>query len=129
MSIEDAIFDRLDNYAGLSALVASRIYPVNAPQNATKPYVTYNRISGVRESLLATDTDIATPRFQISAWSDDRDEVVSVAAQIRGAFQRYSGTNAGIVIMDSYLVNDVDLYEFEPKMYQVAIDFEIWHRE
>lgn len=129
MSIEDAIFDRLDNHSGLSGMVASRIYPDQAPQNPTVPYVTYRRISTGRVSLLATDTDISMPRFQMSAWSDDRDQAVAVAAQIRDAFQRYSGTNASIVILDSYLENEIDLYEPDTKLYQVIVDFEIWHRE
>ncbi len=129
MSIEDAVFNRLDGHAGLTALVASRIYPVMSPQNPTTPYVTYQRISTDRVSLLGEDTDIARPRFQISAWSTDRDEVVSVAAQIRDAFQRYSGTNASIVILDSYLENESDLYEPDTKLYQIPVDFEIWHRE
>ena len=129
MSIEDAVFNRLDGHAGLTALVVSRIYPVQAPQNPTTPYVTYQRISTTRVSLIGTDTDIARPRFQVSAWSDGRDEAVSVSAQIRSALQRYAGTNSSIVILDSYMENEVDFYEPETGLYQVAIDFLIWHRE
>ena len=129
MSAEAGIYDRLSNFVGLTALVSTRIFPDIAPQDVDDPFVTYDRISTDRDSLLSADSGVVTARFQMSAWSQSKGTAIAVAAKIRAAYQRYTGTNASVVFLDSYLVNEVDLYDTATKYHQVALDFEIWHRE
>jgi len=129
MSVEDGVFDRLSNYAGLSALVSARIYPYIAPQGVTDPYVVYRRISTSRLSNLGADTTMAVMILEIVAWSKNKDTAASVAVQIRAAFQRYSGTNSSIVFEDAYIINEEDFYDPETLYFHIPIDFEIWHRE
>ena len=129
MSTEDGIYNRLSNYSGLTALVSTRIHPEPAPQNITDPFVTYQRISTERISNLGSDTGMVVSRFQMSAWSQTKDTSVSVAEQVRAAFQRYSGTNSSVVFNDAYISNETENYDPETEYHQVAIDFEIWHRE
>ena len=47
--IEEAIYGALTAHAGLSALVDDRVYPMVLPQDATRPAVTYMRVSGARD--------------------------------------------------------------------------------
>ena len=130
MSVGAAIYDRLSNYAGLSSLVSTRIYPVLAPQGAILPYVIYERISGTRIRALASDTDLASPRYQFTSFSDDYDEAYSVSEQVRAALQRYTGTvgSPGVDIVDCTIETETDLYDTLTQLHQHFFDFMIWHR-
>lgn len=132
MSIDTALFDRLSNHAGLSALVGAgsiaRIYPILAPQNVADPYVVYTMISNSAVGALAADTDFEIPRYQVSAWSQNVDTARAVGDQIKDALKRYSGTNDSVVIVDSLYVNRTELLDPDTYFYQNALDFEIWHR-
>ena len=61
--LEQALFTRLDGFAGLTSLVVSRIYPLILPQNPTLPAVTYQRIDGIREDGIAGSHGLAHPRI------------------------------------------------------------------
>lgn len=127
--IDEALFARLSGFAGLSAIVAARIYPIgNVPQNPTKPYVTYQQIDEPREHAMGVDPPIRQPRFQFSAWADDSTSCRDVAAQIDAALSRFSGTQASIVIQDILKESELDL-GFDPtaQIYQRALDFVVWH--
>lgn len=129
MSISAAIYSTLKDTDAVFLLCGDRIYPLLASQNAKKPYITYSRISTVRESSLKADTDIANSRFQVSAWSDNIDEANEVSTAIRGALQRFRGSVGGETILDIYVSNENDLYDSEAEIFQIATDYEIWYRE
>jgi hypothetical protein len=46
-TMDAALFSRLSSFAGLKALIGTRIYPAPAPQNAAYPLVTYQEVSRV----------------------------------------------------------------------------------
>jgi hypothetical protein len=133
MSVGAALYDRLSNFAGLSALVSTRIYPVLAPQSVTLPYLVYERISGTRIRALTSDTDLAHPRYQFTAFSSDYDESYAIIKQVRLALQRYSGihstTSPSVTIVDCTIETETDLYDPQTELHQHIIDFSIWHRE
>ena len=128
MAVEDAIYSRGTTHAGLSALIGLRLYPGLAPQNVAYPAVVYQRISAIPESLMTADTDILRERFQFTVLAEDYAGASVVAAQVKSAFQRWQGTEASVVIEDSFLAGDIDLYDPDTELHQRAIDFEIIHR-
>lgn len=125
MTIEVALHDRMAGHAGLSALVSNRIYPLRMPQGVTFPAVTYHRVSSQPVSAFGADTGLEAARFQVSAWSDSRTPLAAhdVAVEIRAALQRFRGTQTGIVIQGIFLENQIDLYEPDTEVWQVALDF------
>lgn len=131
MTVSNALYDRLSNYAGLSALVSDRIYPNLAPQSVTLPYVVYERVSGTRIRALNADTDLASPRYQFSVYSNSYLEAESVIEQIRAALQRYTGTvgSPGVVIEDCTIESETDFYDAQTELHERTMDFLIWHRE
>ena len=120
---------RLTGYAGLTALIGSRVYPLKMPQKPTLPAVSYQRIDGPRESAIASDMGMAHPRMQVDCWASTYAGVKAVATQVRAALQRWSDAAASPVVLDSLLESDQDLYEAEVEIYRVSMDFIIWHRE
>lgn len=128
-TLESALYTRLSGYAGLTALVSTRIYPIILPQEPTYPAVTYQRIDGPREHALSADMGIPHPRIQIDSWGNTHVQAWAVATQVRGALQRWSDADASPAVLDCLLDSDDDSYEPDAGVYRVRQDWIIWHRE
>lgn len=128
MSLEDAVYSRLTTFAGLSALVSTRVYPLHLPQKPTYPCIAYRRAATDSEPLLSTDTDILKAKFEIASFSKAYDSSVSVGDQIRQAFQRFKGVESSITILDTILIDLDQSFEADYEIYETALTFEIWYR-
>ena len=128
MSAESILHTRLSGFAGLTALVSARIYPLIVPQGKLDlgPCVTYQRISTQpRESCMVEDVGIVRTRMQVTAWADTFTGGKAVADQVRQALQRYSTTG----LQDTYIIGEYDLYDEEALKYGAAIDAEMVYEE
>jgi hypothetical protein len=126
---EEALASRLTGFTGLTNLVSNRIYPVVLPENPTYPAVTYQRISAVRASAMSTDTGLVQTRVQVSIWSTLYSEAKSVKEQVRAALQRWRGTVLGLVIEDTFIENETDLYQPEIPVYHLPVDATVHYVE
>lgn len=106
--IEAAIHTRLTGFAGLSALVAARVYPMHLQQPPTLPALTYQRIGGRREGALGVDVAVYQ-RMQIDIWAETYAAAKAVAKQVRLALQRWSDNAADPRVLDCTLERDTDL--------------------
>lgn len=123
------MYTRLAGFAGLLALVSTRIYPLMLPQNPIYPAVTYSRVSGQRESAQQADTGVARVRFNVTAWAETYLAGKEVSEQARLALQRYRGTVSGVVIEDIFCLDGPDLFQAEARVFYFPRDFEVWFRE
>ena len=123
--IEETIFTRLSTFAGLAALVSTRIYPVIMPQGAVKPAITYQLISSTRESCMVKDDGIVRARFQITAWGETFTGVKAVIEQVRQALQRWSTSG----VQDTYIDGQYDLYDEGAYLHGAAIDAMVVYEE
>lgn len=131
MTIESAIYSRLSGFAGLSALVSTRIYPNVLAQNATLPAVVYQRISAGRISLMGVDAAVLPARFQFTAWATGHTAAAAVRDQVRQALQRWSQTGPPVV-QDTYIENEIDLFDEGDDgtvLAQLVLDALIWFEE
>jgi hypothetical protein len=132
-TIEDAIFARGSAFAGLTALLGTnptRLYPVQAPQNAVTPYVTYQMISDPREHAMGADPGVAHPRFQFTPFAKTRTEAKAVTLQVIACYSRWSGTFASVDVLKSFLENEGDLgFDDTVLLFQRYVDFLMSHRE
>lgn len=124
--IEETLFTRLSNFAGLIALVSTRIYPIVLPQGVTYPAVTYQRVSAEqRESCMVDDVGIVKTRFQITAWTETFIEARNIIEQVRQALQRY--TAAGI--QGIFILGEYDLFDDVALKYGAIMDAQVVHEE
>ena len=128
-SIEESIYTQLSGHGGLSALVGTRIRPVTLGQDEKLPAVTFFEVSASRFSASGSDVGVVRKRFQISAWGASAPSARDVATQIRLALQRWNGTVGGIVIQDTYIENELDIYDPATEVYHRPVDVEIFHEE
>lgn len=134
ITIEEGLLYFLQNNAGVSGLVSTRIYPNKLPQTVTMPAITYQRISSPRihthDSSGATGT--ANPRFQFDAWGATYDSCKDVTDAIRAALNGYRGTMGAVnpVTVQGALIDDE---RFEPSpdagIQRIMSDYIIWHTE
>lgn len=132
MGIFDALFSLMDGDAGLTALVASRIYPDVAPSQVGKPYIVYQRISTHREvvqELTPGDTTLSRPRFQITAIAADKPGVISIAEALRDLLHGYKGTEESVVIGQIRMANERDNFYDAISEYTIQQDYLIWYQE
>lgn len=127
---ETALHTRLAGFAGLTALVAQRIYATKPPQNATYPAVSHFGLPGQKYSAMGADAAVASRRFQVSSWGDTKSAALDVATQVRKALQRFRGTSDGIVVQDVFVVSDgLDLYEPDTFKHQIVQEYLMWYVE
>jgi len=124
--IEQSLETYLKNYADLTALVGTRIYPAKLPQNFTPPAITYSRISSSRYYSHSGPSGLARPRFQLSCWAEHYGEAKQVAEQVRAALEAWPATKT---VQAAFVVNELDGYEPETKLYHVPVDVIFWHNE
>lgn len=122
MSIQSAVFATLGGYAGLSALVAGRIYPDVAPQGSLRPYVAWQEITLQPTMDFAGDVSTGGLDFyiiQVSIFSKTRDEAREIFAQVRNAM-------AAANLFKSVLRDMRALpFEDETKLYSIQGDFSV----
>lgn len=135
-AVEIGLVSYLKAYAGLTALVSTRVYPFMIPQGATLPCVTYQRIDTPRYlahgDAGATGT-LARPRFQLNAWAATLSEAMAVAYQLRAALNGKTGsigTSPNAVTVRAILVdNEMQDYEPETELFRVITDYLVWVEE
>lgn len=98
MTIEQDVYDVLAAHAGLAALVSTRIYQVAFPPGADFPCVTLQMISEPTEQVVPGTIVASSPRFQLTAWAQDRDVVASVGEQLKLAAVSGIGTFADVTV-------------------------------
>lgn len=96
MEIEVAITKHLLAYAGLTALVGTRVYQHGSvPENATCPYVSMFLVSGSDEQCLAENPSYYEDTFQFTSAGATRESANNVAKQVKAALKGYSGVMGG----------------------------------
>jgi hypothetical protein len=105
VSIESSLFSALTTHAGLSALIAARLYPDAMPQGAILPCVVYQRISTPRFQVLGSTQAVVVskPRFQFSCWALSASGALAVAAQLRTALL---ATSYPVTLESEYTLRD-----------------------
>lgn len=102
------------------AIVADRIYPHGeAPQDVTRPYITWQMINGTPENSLSDLPDIDRCTLQINCWHPTSTGVVQLATAARAAVESH-GHVTGI---------PVNQREPETRLYWIAIQMDwLLHR-
>jgi len=126
---EEHLFSRLSGFAGITALISSRIYPIKIPPNTTMPALTYTRISGRRIESLLGNSALCYARYQLDAWGRKYSDVKALAEQVRLCLEGYKGTLAGVIFYGVNYLGDQDLYEDDTEVFRVSMDFVVHHNE
>ena len=127
-TLEEAIYDRLSNFTGLTDLVSTKIYPLEIPQDIAKPAVVYAR--DVTEHISAFGADIGNVRvvMEVVAWAETYSSALAICKQIRLALQRWSGTYGSIIVEDTFVESEAQSFESDTEGKYVSQTYIMWFR-
>lgn len=78
------------NVAAVNAFVSGRIYGFGqAPQSPTKPYITWQVVSGVPSNYQGSAPVVDRQRVQIDIWSDDQQQTINIGAAVRAEMDKH----------------------------------------
>ena len=106
----------LKNNATLKTLVNERVYPLVAPQNVVKPYITYRVVTGLKLQCMGGQIYQGDYRMQLDCFSLTYSNVKAISEAVK---------NALVGFMDSNSINIMDDYENETALFRQIIDFKI----
>ncbi len=89
-----AIYDILKNDSAVSALVGTKIYPMQVKEGDSAPYITYQEISNVPSPTKQTVSLLDQIRVQISSFAEKHEDCFSLAKKVRTALDKASGIYA-----------------------------------
>ena len=126
--IDAEIYTRLTANTAVRAIVGTAIYPVHAPQNATPPWVRWQRISRTTDRALDLQEGLVETRIQFDCIGDTYTAARNLAVAVQAALQNWQSATAGV--NDATCVNSRDYYEqIADKFYFTsALDFIITHQ-
>lgn len=114
--IESDLVAHLKSDVALTNLVSTRIYPLVAPQNVVKPYITYQVINGNNKQCVSGGIFQTDTRFQIDCWSLKYSEVKAIQQAVINSLVGFKNSNS---------LNTMDDYESETLLYRQIIDFKL----
>jgi hypothetical protein len=97
-TIEEALFSRLTGFAGLSALIGSRVYPCLLPQGTEKPACYYEIDETRRESTDQADDNYRITDLTVTAVADSYRSAKAVTEQVELALARWTQSSPVEVI-------------------------------
>lgn len=137
MSFHKAIYEHLAGKTEVTDLCSTRIYQDDAPNSATKPYITYNQIGNSHTHHLGGDIGLANPMFQIDCWDDDRSGSRALFEAVREEMDAFRGTMGtspdATAVRSTHCTSDLDTFlpgeGSEDELYGVSSTWEFWIQE
>lgn len=105
------------------------IYPTNAPETATKPYLVYTRINTGRTKLLTGYTQDQAQSYMFSIMATKYGAMKSLTKKVEDFLLSTPRTTIGeenILVEDIKINNIHEVYEHELKVNRGIIDFTIY---
>lgn len=123
MSIEATIKTVLDGYAGLTALVSTRIYSMQLPQQPTYPNIMFSRTSTNPQNTLNGLNALNNVRMTFEVRGSTALAVRNVITQLKAAI--LTSTSFKSLYIDEFHIP----YENEINIFRVDVDFSIWFND
>jgi len=105
------------------------IYPTNAPETASKPYLVYARITTRRDKTLKGYTDSQALSYMFSVMAHRYADMKSLTKKVEDFLLSLPGTTIGeeaIYVEDLSINNIAEQYEHELRVNRGIIDFTIY---
>lgn len=130
--LEEGLYTYLTTFAGLTALISTRVYAFRIPQGGTLPCVTYQRISTPRElshDSAGIGNELAHPRFQFDAWATTYASAKAISDQLRSALNGHKSTTGSVTVNGILVQDERTSFEPETSLFRVSCDYVIWHTD
>ena len=131
-TIETAVGAKLAATSGVTDIVGSspaRIFAGHLPDDEILESITFEKIGAEREHSFGSDPGVAAAQFEVVSYAAKKEEAKTLAVAVHAALSRWSGSQSGVTILESFLEDERDEFDEGTLMHMVTSDFTIWHRE
>ncbi len=120
--------------AGVTALVADRIYPLLIPHHVYKdvtqnPVIVFSRIGVERAANYCETERIVIGTYQFDCYARRYEEVLAVAEALRFALRDYVGLVGDARVRLTRQDTESELLDPEPGLYRITSDWSVWYIE
>ncbi len=138
MSIRGAIYEHLKVDVGVSVIVGTKVFHINAPPGTALPYITFQQIGGEHKHHTTGISGLTRGSWQVSCFEDNPIDGDALSDAVRLAMDKFNGTmgTAGnaTTVRDVVLTGDLDVVSppfaaNEAVIVNRAMDFDIWVAE
>jgi hypothetical protein len=107
--------------SAVSALVGTRVYYVQAPQDVARPYVVYTLVAGTPQNQFDGTPGIEQYRVQIDAYTDEAQGAGAARALLKACRDELEWGNRAHCISENFI-------DFEPdtRLFRASADFSLW---
>lgn len=127
MSFESDFITLVNQDAGITALIAGRVYFQALREGTAKPALVCRVFNREEVSLSGADADYHELLIQIDVHATTMASLVSTSDAVIAHLKRYGGTVGSTIIQDIYLQDVTDLYSDTTRQYGRALDFRVVH--
>lgn len=128
MSIETALYAELVGDTDVAALVSTRVYPLQVPQDVAMPAIAYQQISGRPEYAQEGDSGLNRARFQLTCQAETYEGAKELAAAVKAALSGASGTWDDTTVNGCFVENVTDWRSEGFEMPVVRVDVMVWYQ-
>jgi hypothetical protein len=129
--MEEGIIAKLLATGGVTALVATRVYPGRRPQASALPAIDIASISGVPVYTDDGESGLASARVEINCWGQTYSSAKTVARAVKASLSAFVGQSAGITFQNILLDSERDFSETGSNaaeyLFRTNLDFIIWY--
>lgn len=119
-----AIYNILANASAVTAIVSTKIYPVQAPQGTVAPFLVYGVISSIPTNTKDRISEIDTMRVQVDCYQKTYQDCETLASAVRLALDNATGTKNGVLIDGLAYEMEEDMGEdIETDYFRKSMDF------
>jgi Protein of unknown function (DUF3168) len=122
---EQGLVTFLQADSGVSALVGTRIYPVQGPPDKpTYPFITYLNVANSVEYTFSTEND--RRRVQFDLWGTTYSAGRALAAALRNALSGLANTTLGdgTVVIFATRLNYIDNFDVQSRSFRSIAEYE-----
>lgn len=125
--IEQLIVTQLNNDAGLTALVGSRIYPYRLPADTSMPAITYRLLESPEDQALESGTGLYRSLYRFYCYGSTYLSSVAVDNALSAALTNWTISSGGVTVQSTRIRNKIDYDDPEIKVLIRIVDFVMWH--
>jgi hypothetical protein len=97
MTVDTIIFGILSGNSAVTGIVGSRIYPSQAPQTTSFPFVVFETISTMPNNTKSGASEMDKYRIQVTTLSKDNNQANDIANKVRAALDYYKSGNVQLI--------------------------------
>ena len=127
--IEAGLVTYLSEYAPLTALIGTRLYPDRLPQSPTLPAVVYFSVSDPGSYSHDGETDWREEIFQFDCWGVTPLEAISVKNALRGALSGYKGMMGSVTVEAAFVQGGRTMDDDETGLFRRILEVVFQYKE